>query len=88
MLEHAFMGCPLGSAATVWPILADLFVTPPGTPVGAAALSNDDLINGDTPLAMEWDAHWQGASRGFQRLLVKIEVDTRHPAYEDTADGR
>lgn len=60
----------------------------PSTPVGAAALSNDNLINGDTPLAMEWDVHWQGASRGFQRLSVKIDVDTRHPAYEDTADRR
>lgn len=61
---------------------------PPSTPVGAVALSNDDLINGDTPLAVEWDVHWQGASRGFQRLLVKIEVDTRYRAYEDTADRR
>lgn len=88
MLEHAFMGCPLGSAATAWPILADLFVTPLGTPVDAIALSNDDLINGDTPLAVDWDTHWQGASRGFQRLQVKIEADTRHPAYEDAADGQ
>lgn len=56
------------------------------TAAASAALSNDDLINGDTSLAVEWDAHWQGASRGFQRLLVKIEVDTRHPAYEDRAD--
>lgn len=86
MLEHAFMGCPFESAATVRPILADLFATPPGIAAAGAALSNDDLINGDTPLAVEWDAHWQGASRGFQRLLVKIEEDTRHRAYEDTAD--
>lgn len=76
-----------GSAATAWPIAADLFATAIGTSAAGAALSNDDLINGDTLLAVEWDAHWQGASRGFQRLMVKIEKDMRHSACEDEANG-
>ncbi|MEQ2248776.1 hypothetical protein ILYODFUR_022491 [Ilyodon furcidens] len=44
-------------AATAWPIAADLFATAIGTSAAEAALSNDDLINGDTLLAVEWDAH-------------------------------
>jgi len=53
VLEHAISGYPSGSAATVRPIVANLFATPPGTSAAEAALSNDDLINGDTPLAVE-----------------------------------
>lgn len=88
VLEHVSLRCPSGSAATARPIVADLFANTPfpfprGTSAAGVSLSNDDLINGDTPLAVEWDGHWQGASMGFQRPMVKIEADMRHPAYED-----